>query len=46
MVLRPVRRYRSELRRRKAIGARLVISYVASRGGRKLRTTTRAEFRK
>jgi hypothetical protein len=46
IVLRPVRRYRGELRRRKAIGARLLIGYVASRGGRKLRTSTRVEFRR
>ncbi len=46
IVLRPVRRYRGELRRRKAIGARVLVSYVASRGGRNLRATARVKFRR
>jgi hypothetical protein len=35
LALRPVRRYRGELRRREAIPARIAVSYVASRGGRR-----------
>jgi hypothetical protein len=43
--LRPVRRYREELRRRGAIPARIAIGYVASRGGRRLNGSLRARFR-
>jgi Tol biopolymer transport system component len=45
IVLRPVRRYRPELRRRGTIAARVQVGYVASRGGRKLRTSARILFR-
>jgi hypothetical protein len=45
IVLRPVRRYRAELRRRKSIPARISVSFVASRGGRRLKTAARAPFR-
>lgn len=45
LVLRPVRRYRRELRRRRAIRGRVLVRYVASRGGRKLRASRRVAFR-
>jgi hypothetical protein len=49
IVLRPVRRYRAELRRRGAIPARVAVTFVASRGGRRatarVRTTVRAQRR-
>ena len=45
LVLRAVRRYRGELSRRKSIPARLRVSYVASRGGRRLSASTRTSFR-
>ncbi|MBA3304832.1 MAG: PD40 domain-containing protein [Thermoleophilaceae bacterium] len=45
MVLRPVKRYRAELRRRKAIRARVTLRYVQARGGRRLRTALRVTFR-
>lgn len=45
IVLRPVRRYRAELRRRKSIPARIRVSFVASRGGRRLSASARASFR-
>ena len=45
IVLRPVRRYRGELRRRKKITASVRVTFVASRGGRRLRTTIRVTFR-
>ncbi len=41
IVLRPVRRYRPELRRRKAVPTRIGVTFVASRGGRRLTTTVR-----
>jgi len=44
IILRPVRRYRRELRRRKRIAARVSVRFVASRGGRRLRTSVRASF--
>lgn len=43
--LRPVRRYRGELRRREAIRGRAVITYVASRGGRRAATSLSVFFR-
>ncbi|MDQ3678499.1 MAG: hypothetical protein M3401_17170, partial [Actinomycetota bacterium] len=45
IVLRPVKRYRSELKRRKAIQARVGVDYVPARGGRRLRTGIRVTFR-
>ena len=45
IVLRPVKRYRSELKRRKAIQARVAVDYVPARGGRRLRTGVRVTFR-
>jgi len=46
IVLSPVRRYRREIKRRKRILSRVSIGYVASRGGRRLRTSVRATFRR
>lgn len=46
LVLRPVRRYRREVRRRSRVLSRISVGYVASRGGRRLRTSVRATFRK
>lgn len=46
IVLRPVRRYRGELSRRRTLPSRVQVGYVASRGGRKLRTSVRVTFRK
>lgn len=43
--LRPVRRYRGELRRRRAIPARAIVTYVSSRGGRRAATTRRIVFK-
>jgi hypothetical protein len=45
LVLRPVRRYRAELRRRGEISARVAVSFVASRGGRRLNASRRILFR-
>jgi hypothetical protein len=45
IVLRPVRRYRNELRARGRIRARIRIAYVAARGGRRLAATLPAAFR-
>ncbi len=45
ITLRPVRRYRAELRRRRSIPARIRVTYVASRGGRRLSTAARVTFR-
>jgi len=45
IVLRPVKRYRTELRRRRTIRARVGVGYVPARGGRRLRTTIRVTFR-
>jgi len=45
IVLRPVKRYRSELKRRKAIRARVGVDYVPARGGRRLRAAVRVTFR-
>jgi len=45
IVLRPVKRYRGELKRRKAIRARVGVDYVPAKGGRRLRTTIRVTFR-
>lgn len=45
LTLRPVRRYRGELRRRRAIRGRVYVGYVASRGGRQLRASRRISFR-
>lgn len=45
IVVRPVRRYRAELKRRKRILARVNVGYVAARGGKRLRTSVRVSFR-
>jgi hypothetical protein len=45
MRLHPVRRYRAELRRRGTIDGRIVVSYVASRGGRHAAASVRVVFR-
>jgi hypothetical protein len=43
--LRPVARYRAELRERETIAARVSVSYVASRGGRRGFASLRVRFR-
>ncbi len=43
--LRPVARYRAELRERKTIPGRILVSYVASQGGRRASTSARVTFR-
>ncbi len=43
--LRPVRRYRRELRKRGRIRGRAVVTYVASQGGRRARAVTRLVLR-
>jgi hypothetical protein len=43
--LRPVARYRAELRRRETIRGRAIVTYVASRGGRRASATRRIVFR-
>lgn len=43
--LRPVRRYRAELRRRGRIRGRLIVTYVASRGGRRSRRSRQVVLR-
>jgi len=45
IVLSPVARYRSELLERETIPAHAVVTYVASRGGRRASTSTRVVFR-
>jgi hypothetical protein len=45
LTLRPVRRYRGELRQRGEIPGRVAIAYVASRGGRRAATSIRVAFR-
>jgi hypothetical protein len=44
LALRPVRRYRGELRRRGRIRARVVVTFVASRGGRRATTSIGVVF--
>jgi hypothetical protein len=44
LTLRPVRRYRPELRRRGELSGRLVVTYVASRGGRRATASRRISF--
>lgn len=44
LLLRPVRRYRGELRRRGEIPARVAVGFVASRGGRRLSASRRISF--
>lgn len=44
LTLRPVERYRAELRERGALPARAAITYVASRGGRRASTTRQITF--
>ena len=45
LVLRPVDRYRSEIRERKTIPGRASVSYVASRGGRRASASVKVVFR-
>jgi hypothetical protein len=45
LLLRPVARYRDELREREAIPGRVSVSYVASRGGRRASASRRVVFR-
>jgi hypothetical protein len=45
LTLRPVARYRAELRAREAIPAHVSVTYVASRGGRRASAAVRAYFR-
>lgn len=45
IVLRSVERYRPELRERGRVASRIAVEYVASRGGRRARTSLKAEFR-
>lgn len=45
LTLRPVERYRAELRERGVLPGRAVITYVASRGGRRASTTNQIVFR-
>lgn len=44
LTLRPVRRYRPELRRRGEIRGRVLVSYVASRGGRRASASRPVSF--
>ena len=44
LTLRPVRRYRAELRRRGAIAGHVLVTYVASRGGRRASASRRIVF--
>lgn len=45
LTLRPVERYRAELRRRGEIAGRAIVTYVASRGGRHASATRQIAFR-
>lgn len=45
LVLRPVRRYRAELRERGSIRGRAVVTYLAARGGRRARVAVPILFR-
>lgn len=45
LVLRPVQRYRPELRRRGVIRGRATVTYVAARGGRRASATRQISFR-
>ncbi|HEX5984678.1 MAG TPA: hypothetical protein VFY69_10765, partial [Solirubrobacterales bacterium] len=45
LLLRPVARYRPELRRRGVIAGRAIVTYVAARGGRRASATRRISFR-
>lgn len=45
LVLRPVERYRGELRRRGVISGRAIVTYVAARGGRRASATRTIAFR-
>ena len=45
ITLEPVRRYRPELRKRRTIPGRALVTYVASRGGRRAATSVRVAFR-
>lgn len=44
LALRPVRRYRPELRRRGELPGRAIVTYVASRGGRRATVSRRISF--
>jgi hypothetical protein len=46
LLLRPVARYRDELRKREVIPGRVFVSYVASRGGRRASASRRVAFRR
>jgi WD40-like Beta Propeller Repeat len=45
LILRPVARYRAELREREAISGHAVVTYVASHGGRRASASVRVVFR-
>jgi WD40-like Beta Propeller Repeat len=45
LLLQPVARYRGELRQRQSIPGRVLVAYVASRGGRRASTSLRVVFR-
>ena len=45
LVLRPVERYRPELRRRGLIAGRAIVTYVAARGGRRASASRAIVFR-
>jgi hypothetical protein len=45
LLLKPVARYRGELRERQTIPGRISVGYVASRGGRRASTSVRVVFR-
>jgi len=45
IVLKPVRRYRREVRRRKRLAARVTVTFVASKGGRRVTGSRRVTFR-
>jgi len=45
IVLKPVRRYRRELGRRKRLAARVTVTFVASKGGRRVTGSRRVTFR-
>ncbi len=45
LLLRPVARYRAELREREAIPGRVAVGYVASRSGRRANASVRVVFR-
>lgn len=44
LVLKPVRRYRREVRRRRKVAARVAVAFVASKGGKRLSASRRVTF--